>query len=92
MGWFLSGLLVGIFNLVSAVTLVAQLSPAEPRRLRWRVVCRHLVGYVLVALLLGLALQQSVLASFFAGGGVWVTRWLGVYLGSTGKLNWLWSR
>ena len=67
---------------------VAGIRPAEHRRVRRRVVRSYIVRYAIAALLLALAVHQSVRAGLILVVGFWVTRWAGVYLGLKGKLNW----
>jgi hypothetical protein len=53
----------------------------------WRGYAFRVVSATLALLV---AVRQSPWAGLWVAGGLWVARWLPVYWGSTGKINWSW--
>lgn len=88
--WFLAGMLLSAVNMLLILAFVARMHQAQVRRLRRYVWSSYAVRYGLAALLLFLAVRRSVSAGLAVAGGVWVARWVGIYLGLRGRLSWTW--
>ena len=88
--WFLGGLAVGLVHTASVVLTVGRLQPGQirhGRRLMWR-------GYafrgVLIALALVVAVRRGIWSGLWLAGGLWVSRWVPVYLGRSCIIDWSW--
>lgn len=87
--WFLAGVGLSVVHLALLVGLVGMLDPAMTKRyLTARVMGSFLIRYVSLGLVLFLALRQSIGAGIAVALGVGVTRWVGAYMGFSGKVDW----
>ena len=88
--WFLAGAVLSGVHTVLVVAEIASIGGQEPGKLRRQAIRRYLLRYVMLTVLLAAAMRQSLSAGLAAALGFWVTRWLAVYLGSAGRIDWAW--
>lgn len=86
--WLVLGAALSGIHTLSVAAFVAGIRPGEDKQVRRRVAGSYFLRYALAAALLALAIRHNVRAGLVVCAGFWVTRWLGVYLGSKGKLSW----
>ncbi len=91
--WFLAGAGLSVVHLALLIGLVSRLDPALAKRsVIGRVLGGYLVRYLSLAVVLTLAIRQSVSAGIVAAVGFWLARWVGVVLGATGRIDWSWLK
>jgi hypothetical protein len=90
--WLFVGALVGLANVYSIALTVVRIRPNARVRAVLTTVGGALLRYGVVAVVLSLALQRSALSGISAFVGLFVVRWIAVYLMNTGRLMWNWVR
>jgi len=91
-GWFLAGALVGLANVYTIARTVSRIRPEARRSALMVTVGSALLRFVFAAVVLSIALQQSAFAGILVFVGMLTARWSAVYLLTTGRLAWTWSR
>lgn len=86
--WFAGGVLVGLANTWLLLRMVAQLRPGSHSGVRMTVVGGYMLRLSLVVLVLLTAVREGAGTALAAGAGLWLTRWVAVYLGKSGKIDW----
>ena len=91
--WFLAGVGLSLIHFVLLMVQVSGLDPALAKRsVIGRVLGGYLVRYLSLAVVLTLAIRQSVSAGIAVAVGLWLARWVGVALGTTGRIDWSWLK
>ena len=80
MVWLLIGFLAGLVNIFSIVRDVARLNPATRHRALRITTSGFLFRLALSAVVLTLALRSSAASGLLAFLGLWLARWVAVYL------------
>jgi hypothetical protein len=89
--WLFVGMLVGLVNVLLLLRTVAHVRLNVPRHVvRWDVLRGIILRLALVAVVLSLALQRSLISALLAFVGFWLSRWAAVYLGKSGRIAWVW--
>ncbi len=87
--WFLAGAGLSVVHLALLIGLVSGLDPVLAKRTAIRRVLRcYAVRYLSLVIVLTLAVRQSVGAGIAVAVGLWLARWVGVTLGTTGRIDW----
>lgn len=86
--WLLAGLVAGLVNVYLLARTVAFLRPDARFRAVLATFGGILVRLGIAAAVLSLALQQSAVSGLFAFVGLWVARWIVVYMARTERLAW----
>jgi hypothetical protein len=88
--WFVGGVLTGIVYVALLISEIGQFHPGADSHLRRVVFRKYLLRYALLAGGLVFAIQQDVRAGLALFAGFWIARWVGVYLGRSGRIDWSW--
>jgi len=87
--WFLAGAGLSVVHLALLIGLVSRLDPALAKRAVIRRVLRsYATRYLSLAIVLALAIRQSVSAGIVVAAGFELVRWVGGYVGATGRIDW----
>lgn len=89
LAWFLLGILIGLAYTASLVREIGRLDPDAAVRMHI-IYGKYLSRYALLALALLVAVQQSAKSGLYLFAGFWLIRWVGVYLGRSGRIDWSW--
>ena len=79
-GWSLLGAVAGLLSYLSQQRTVMLLHPDSSRKLQQMVIGGALIRWLATAVLLALALNQSLAAGLGAFAGLWMTRWSALIL------------
>lgn len=87
--WFLAGVGLSFVHFALLIGLVSSLDPALAKRsvIGW-VLGGYLVRYLSLMIVLTVAIRQSSGAGIAVAVGFWLARWVGVYVGTTGRIDW----
>lgn len=87
--WFLAGAGLSVVHLALLIGLVSSLDPALARRsVIGRLSRSYATRYLLLVIALTAAIRQSIGAGIAVAVGFWLVRWVGVYVGATGRIDW----
>ena len=90
--WLLIGVVAGLVNVYLISQTVAKLRPDARYRAMSVTFGGVLVRFGISAAVLSLALRQNAVSGVCAFVGLWVARWITIYLVNTNRLTWGWSR
>jgi hypothetical protein len=92
MPWFWMGLggLIGVFNGVSQIRLVAQIRPGADFKTYACVFRSYGLRFMLLLVGLTLAVRNGLVAALSMFFGLWLARWVNVLVGYTGLIDWSW--
>ncbi len=87
--WFLAGAGLSFVHFALLIGLVSGLDPALAKRsVSGRVLRSYATRHLSLVIVLTPAIRQGIGAGIAVAVGFWLARWVGVYLGTTGRIDW----